>query len=231
LLQLGFRLKALPALWPVKSRKMRKLDHVLSLNSIDQYIHFSSTHVFPTDAARLGLKAPNNSEYRQSLINEAKKVFPGDPMRQVMFYDMHTYLCSVLDRNDIMTMAASIECRVPFLDYRIVEGLMTLPTPDILRGGKPKGLLREALGSRLPTEVLEGRKWGFGIPWHLYYANIPEYRDQLLRLDKHPLVQQCFTNPGAIKSTVEEFLKGNQDQFGIIHQLMSSRLWYESHFG
>ena len=55
-----------------------------------------------------------------------------------MYSDQHTFLCSVLDRNDRMTMGASIECRVPFLDYRLVEMLAALPSWRYSTDGRAK---------------------------------------------------------------------------------------------
>ena len=103
-----------------------------------------------------------------------------------MYYDQHTFLCSLLDRNDRMTMAASIECRVPFLDYRIVERLAALPTHSFLRGSKGKYLLRKSLGSRLPDSILRHRKWGFGVPWSQYFRTVPWMRERLLALPDTP---------------------------------------------
>ena len=60
------------------------------------------------------------------------------PVRQAMYLDQHTFLCYLLDRNDKMTMGASIECRVPFLDYRLVEGAARLPDSVLFRMGKGK---------------------------------------------------------------------------------------------
>ena len=49
-------------------------------------------------------------------------LYPGNLRRQALYFDQHTYLCSLLDRNDRCTMGASIECREPFLDQRLVAG-------------------------------------------------------------------------------------------------------------
>ena len=76
---------------------------------------------------------------------------------QAMYSDLHTFLGSILDRNDRMTMGASIECRVPFLDYRLVEMLAALPSSVLLAGKRNKHVLRQAVGDRLPEAVTQGR--------------------------------------------------------------------------
>ncbi len=82
-----------------------------------------------------------------------------------MAMDLKTYLPNdVLSLTDKASMAASVECRVPLLDHRLVEFAFSLP-PDInLHGGKPKGLFREVLAKRLPADLLDRKKDGFNAP-------------------------------------------------------------------
>ncbi len=82
-----------------------------------------------------------------------------------MALDLKTYLPGdVLALTDKATMAASVECRVPLLDHRLVEFAYSLPADINLIGGKPKGLFREVLTNRLPTELLDRKKEGFNAP-------------------------------------------------------------------
>src|SRR5205823_13326836 len=98
----------------------------------------------------------------------------------------HTFVCSILDRNDRMTMGASIECRVPFLDYRLVEALATVPTTDLIGRAHGKMLLRRAVGDRLPRAVLRKPKWGFGVPWANHMRQVPELRDFVASIPSSP---------------------------------------------
>ena len=63
-----------------------------------------------------------------------------------------------------MTMAASIEERVPFLDHKLVELASRIPDSLLVRGLRTKVLLKQALRSRLPAELLHRRKVGFAVP-------------------------------------------------------------------
>ena len=82
-----------------------------------------------------------------------------------MELDLNTYLPSdVLALTDKATMAASVECRVPLLDHRLVEFAYSLPVDINLTGGKPKGLFRDVLASKLPAELLNRKKEGFNAP-------------------------------------------------------------------
>ena len=83
---------------------------------------------------------------------------------QLLAADMKTYLHELLMKQDQMSMAASIESRVPFLDHKLVEFAARLPVNMKLRGLTTKYILREAMRDRLPREILTRRKMGFPVP-------------------------------------------------------------------
>ena len=78
--------------------------------------------------------------------------------------DLQTYLVRLLMKQDQMSMAASIESRVPYLDHPLVEHVIGLPGDLKLRGLTTKAVLREALSTLVPPEILERRKMGFPVP-------------------------------------------------------------------
>jgi asparagine synthase (glutamine-hydrolysing) len=83
---------------------------------------------------------------------------------QLLAADMKTYLHELLMKQDQMSMAASIESRVPFLDHKLVEFAARLPVKMKLRGLTTKHILRKAMRGRLPKEILTRRKMGFPVP-------------------------------------------------------------------
>jgi len=231
LLRLGFIFRSFLNLIPSENSRVKKLIKMLSLKSIENFIIYNSSDIFPVDLKKLGLLKIGKISYRKDVLKEAQKVYPDDPLRQVMYYDMKTFLCSLLDRNDLMTMRASIECRVPFLDYRLVEGLAAMPSKDLLFNNESKSLLRRSFVSRLPKEILNARKIGFAVPWIHYYRNIPDFKNYLLEISSHKLVTDNFSDPETIKSVVGHFLNGDDSNFGIVNQLFNICLWYDQHFG
>lgn len=72
------------------------------------------------------------------MMREAQELYHNDIKRQTFYFDQHTYLCSLLDRNDRTTMGAVIECREPFLDPRLVAGLAPCPHIGFLPAKKRK---------------------------------------------------------------------------------------------
>lgn len=87
------------------------------------------------------------------------------PLRRVLHFDQTSWLPdNLLERMDMMTMAASIEARTPFMDVRLAEFASTLPDNCRIGGRVTKRIVREALGPRLPKAVLTRKKNGFRMP-------------------------------------------------------------------
>ena len=86
-------------------------------------------------------------------------------LRRVLHFDQTSWLPdNLLERMDMMTMAASIEARAPFMDVRLAEFASTLPDSYRIKGRVTKRIVREALAPRLPQSVLTRRKNGFRMP-------------------------------------------------------------------
>jgi asparagine synthase (glutamine-hydrolysing) len=90
---------------------------------------------------------------------------PGDPLRRMSHADLQTYLVELLMKQDQMSMAASVESRVPFLDHELVEHVLAMPSGVKLRGLATKAVLRRALAGRVPRPILARRKQGFPVPF------------------------------------------------------------------
>jgi asparagine synthase (glutamine-hydrolysing) len=90
---------------------------------------------------------------------------PGSTLDRMSHADLQTYLVELLMKQDQMSMAASIESRVPFLDHELVEHVVRTPAQFKIRGLTTKAILREALRDRVPREILQRRKLGFPVPF------------------------------------------------------------------
>src|SRR3954468_8659920 len=84
---------------------------------------------------------------------------------RLLYADINTYLVELLMKQDQMSMAASIESRVPFLDHKLVEYAATLPDEWKLNGWTTKRILREAMKGLLPESILNRPKMGFPVPF------------------------------------------------------------------
>ena len=206
--------------------RLQKLSRFLELGALDRFVLFNSCDALPEELRLIGLKPTGHFPFRERVLREAQELYPNEPVRQAMYSDQHTFLCSILDRNDRMTMGASIECRVPFLDYRLVEGLAALPTSVFFAGRKGKQLLRQAIGDRLPEAVLGHRKWGFGVPWGDYFRQLPDLHGMLDSLpDMEPFTLGAV-NRESTKHLISDFLNGKNDHMMLVRQLLMIGIWH-----
>jgi len=88
----------------------------------------------------------------------------GGTLERMSRADLQTYLVELLMKQDQMSMAASIESRVPYLDHELVEHVVAIPAHFKLQGWRGKAVLREALRDVIPREILTRRKMGFPVP-------------------------------------------------------------------
>jgi asparagine synthase (glutamine-hydrolysing) len=94
-----------------------------------------------------------------------------DPLSRLQDFDLQTYLPGdILTKVDRMTMANSLEARVPFLDHPLIEFACALPPALRMRGSTTKYLLRRVLQGRVPPVVLTRRKQGFGPPLEAWFS-------------------------------------------------------------
>lgn len=109
--------------------------------------------------SRIGDQNPYAHQNRLLAATEAETLID-----KLLFTDIKTYLHELLMKQDQMSMAASIESRVPFLDHKLVEFTAKLPELYKLRSGTSKWILREAMKGVLPDSILNRRKMGFPVP-------------------------------------------------------------------
>ncbi len=152
------------------SRIRRKLSRTfLCLSPEIEDIYFDNFSVFSramqqrlfTAEARDRMTERDPYRAPLSLIEESDSE---DLLDQLLAADLKTYLHELLMKQDQMSMAASIESRVPFLDHKLVEFAAHLPINMKLRGLTTKYILRKSMAGRLPKEILTRRKMGFPVP-------------------------------------------------------------------
>jgi asparagine synthase (glutamine-hydrolysing) len=94
----------------------------------------------------------------------------GDLLHRLLYTDIKTYLVELLMKQDQMSMAASVESRVPFLDHELVEFTATIPAKYETKGLAGKCILKSAVEGLLPNEIVHRRKMGFPTPWAYWLA-------------------------------------------------------------
>ena len=91
---------------------------------------------------------------------------------RLLYADIKTYLHELLMKQDQMSMATSVESRVPFLDHKLVEFTCSLPERMKLRGGTTKYVLRESMKGILPESILSRSKMGFPVPIAAWFRGV-----------------------------------------------------------
>jgi asparagine synthase (glutamine-hydrolysing) len=215
----------------VNGGRAKKLMRMLAERGTRGLVQYNACELFPSELDELGLRDSGEDVYRSTMLDEARSAYPGDLLRQAMYLDQHTFLVSLLDRNDRMTMGASIECRVPFLDYRIVETLAALPTSALTAGGMRKSILRRASRKRLPLAIQLHKKWGFPIPWAIYFREVPELRHEVERLPDCDAITSSPLDRKVVRSTVARFLAGDLSTYPLVSRLVMVSVWYDGAIG
>ena len=143
------------------------VDHVEDLTFYDAFAGIPLAAQRSLLDARLAAVADSEHAYGPSMAYfAAAAARPGAGLLDRMLYaDMKTYLVELLMKQDQMSMAASIESRVPFLDHHLVEFAAALPRDRKLSGFATKKILRESIRDVLPREILERPKMGFPVPF------------------------------------------------------------------
>src|SRR5713226_9873552 len=101
---------------------------------------------------------------------EAWERSSGDLLHRMLYTDINSYLIELLMKQDQMSMAASIESRVPFLDHPLVEFTARIPSEYEIKGLAGKFILKEAVADLLPESIVYRKKMGFPTPWAYWLA-------------------------------------------------------------
>ncbi len=154
-----------------------------------------------------------------------EKVRDRSPLKRMLYADLKVWLPdNLLLRGDLMTMAASIEERGPFLDHRLVEMAARLPSRLLTRPFRPKALLKNALRPYVPAEALFRRKVGFRVPIGEWFRKPlkPLVADLLLSSDA---AARGYFNGRNMERFVREHFDGLRDRQKQLWALLNFELW------
>jgi asparagine synthase (glutamine-hydrolysing) len=150
---------------------------------------------------------------------------------QMMRFDAETYLPEdVLTKVDRMSMAHSIESRVPLLDNEVIAFASALPAGLKIKDGRRKHVLKEVAKTLLPAAILNRRKQGFGVPLGTWFrGNLRElFADTLL---SPASIQRGYFQPAFVRKILEEHLSGRRDHTLRLWQLVVFEKWHTQYAG
>jgi asparagine synthase (glutamine-hydrolysing) len=146
---------------------------------------------------------------------------------RLLYADLKTYLVELLMKQDQMSMAASIESRVPFLDHHLVEFAARLPPRMKLRGLTTKWILREAVKTLLPAEILTRKKMGFPVPFGVWMRGRGADLARDILLDTRAR-QRGITASAAVAALIDAHASGRRDGSDALWSLINLELWYRT---
>jgi asparagine synthase (glutamine-hydrolysing) len=153
-----------------------------------------------------------------------------DPVSQMLYVDTKTYMVGdILTKVDRMSMATSLEVRVPILDHEFVEWATGLPLDWKIRGGKQKYILRK-LAERVgvPREVLYRPKQGFALP--LVHWLKHELKELILSVLLDPrTLQRGYFEARGVRQLLDEHFRGRRSHSGQIWRLLMFELWHRNY--
>lgn len=204
--------------------------HNVALDPLDRYIEDVSVFT------RLNKPSLYSAGFRQQLgASEAANRFRDyaararstDPLDPLLYLDSKTYLPGdILTKVDRMSMAVSLEARVPLLDHKLIEFVCTrIPASMKMKGLETKHILKRAVRDLVPTEILDRPKQGFGIPIDRW---INEQLRERVRgtLTEPRTMQRGYLEPRYVKVLLDEHARGRRDHATELWTLFMLELWH-----
>ena len=151
----------------------------------------------------------------------------GTLLDRLLYADIKTYLVELLMKQDQMSMAASIESRVPFLDHRLVEFVATLPPRLKLRGLTTKWILREAVRDLVPPQIMTRRKMGFPVPFGKWMRQGWDAIARDVLLDRRSR-ERGIIDPAGVERLIRDHARGATDGGDALWSLLNLELWYRT---
>jgi asparagine synthase (glutamine-hydrolysing) len=184
--------------------------------------------------------ALTNSERRQLLAVRAAGIRPkpevqfdtaagNSLLRRILYFDQTSWLPdNLLERGDRMTMAASIEARMPFMDHELAAFVSGLSDDWRVHGRTTKRILREAMLRLLPSQILERPKVGFRVPVNEWFrTSMKEYlRDHLLGSES----RTCgYYQPQMLRRYFDEHIAGRQNHEKLLWSMLNLEIWHREY--
>ena len=212
----------------VKSAK--RFLEAASLPKVDRYLRWVST--FDTSAKDSLYSADFQHEtitgYAKSFLEPWFVRANGSGIIDAsLLTDLMTYLPNdLLVKVDIATMAVSLEARSPFLDHHVIEFAASLPEHLKLRRLTTKYLLKKVLRQLLPSENLDRRKMGFGVPiGHWFRGKMEPFLREVVLSEK--ALKRGLFKPEAVKQLIELHTRGERDYSHQLWTLLMLELWFQ----
>jgi asparagine synthase (glutamine-hydrolysing) len=203
-----------------RDHRLQKLSLYADSDPSDLFIYNSAVNEPNIIKALISSFFPEGFEYREKIF---RKTALKDTVNRLSIMDQQTYLLSILNRQDKMSMAASVEARVPFLDNKIVEFSNSLPASHKMRFPFRKRILMAVAHRYLPREVVKRRKSGFGVPLKEWFRG-DAFCQYLPDMAGSPELREYF-DPSVLRQIIDGHRKGAGDYSEFLWSALNFMLW------
>ncbi|HKI25079.1 MAG TPA: asparagine synthase (glutamine-hydrolyzing) [Candidatus Sulfotelmatobacter sp.] len=214
---------------PLSASLHRKLGHTFLVRDGNSWPSFYYDNFFSAFAAAEQAElltpaavADAGDAYAGSM--EAWNRSQGDLLHRLLYADINSYLIELLMKQDQMSMAASVESRVPFLDHVLVEFTARIPAQYSIAGMAGKFVLKQAVEDLLPKSIVYRKKMGFPTPWDSWLAG-PKVDDLERMLVEPRSVERGLLRTEAVKKIFAEHRAKARDHGNRIWRLLNLELW------
>jgi asparagine synthase (glutamine-hydrolysing) len=208
-------------------RSFLAVEHAPAATFFDNFAAIGLTRQRALLAPDLAAQVSPERLYGRSLAYLLAPSRDGAWLQRLLYTDLKTYLVELLMKQDQMSMAASIESRVPFLDHVLVEFAATLPSRWKLAGWTTKRILREAVRDLLPPGILSRRKMGFPVPFSLWMRGAWNGMARDVLLDRRTLERGLFDRR-AVADLLDGHAAGTLAGGDAIWSLLNLELWFRT---
>lgn len=216
--------RLLPARWqrPQLGNKLHKFANAILLDDPDDMYRRMLSHWHEPDEVVIGANEPKGILWDTSVVRSIP-----DFLDRMQFLDTMTYLPDdILTKVDRASMSVALEARVPLLDHRVVEMAWHMPQHMKIRNGQSKWALRQILFERVPRQLIERPKMGFGVPFDQWLRGpLRNWAETLL--DQQRLEQQGLFSAAPISTRWQAHLKGENWGYPLWNVLMA-QAWIEA---
>jgi asparagine synthase (glutamine-hydrolysing) len=214
---------------PLSASLHRKLEHTFLVRDGASWPSFYYDNFFSAFAAgeqaellTADALAVAGDAYAGSM--EAWERSHGDLLHRLLYADINSYLIELLMKQDQMSMAASVESRVPFLDHVLVEFTARIPAQDSISGMAGKFILKQAVEDLLPKSIVYRKKMGFPTPWEFWLQG--QTLDDVERILLEPRsVERGIFRLEAVRGICAEHRAKTRDHANRIWRLLNLELW------
>jgi asparagine synthase (glutamine-hydrolysing) len=214
---------------PLTAALHRKLEHTFLMRDgsswpsfyFDNFYSAFSADEFNQLLTREALESAGHA-YHGSM--EPWERSSGDLLHRLLYTDINSYLIELLMKQDQMSMAASIESRVPFLDHPLVEFTARIPAEQQIKGMAGKFILKDAMADVLPNDIIYRKKMGFPTPWAYWLAGGQLDQIETLLSEPRSMARGLF-RAGAISRIFAEHRARHRDHGNRIWRLLNLEWW------